>query len=99
MIRPVPATTRNSRTAESEKVLATADRGSAPDEETSVWALPLVTMTTAARAIVLINAFAASQAPCRPNIRFTPGKGLSFFRLGFIPFAAKLIPPWLADAA
>src|SRR3954470_6287409 len=99
MTRPVTATTRNMRTAESANVFATADSGSAPDDETSSCARPLVTTTTVPSATVLMTAFAASQMPWEPNMRLIPGKGLSFFRVGFIALVAKVTPPCAAAAA
>src|SRR4051794_7058539 len=98
MIRPVIATTRNIRTAESVNVAATTDSGSEPADETSSWARPLVTMTTVPSAAVLISAFVVSHSPCVPNIRLMPGKGLSFFSVGFIDFVETVTPPWAAAA-
>ena len=98
MIRPVIATTRNMRIAEAANVSVTADRGSAPAEETSVCARSLVTMTTMPRAAVLISALIDSQMPWVPNMRLMPGKGLSFFSVGFIALVAKVTPPCAAEA-
>ena len=78
-------------------VAATADRGSEPAEETSAWARSLVMTTTVPRAAVLIRALLASQMPWVPSIRLIPGKGLSFFSVGFMGFPANRTPPWAAD--
>src|SRR5688572_25327546 len=98
MMSPVTATTRNIRIAESVKVAATAESGREPAEETSAWARSLVMMTTVPSAAVLMSALTASQRPWVPNMRFMPGNGLIFFRVGFIDFVAKVTPPWEAEA-
>jgi hypothetical protein len=99
MTRPVTATTRNIRIAESVNTWATADSDSEPADETSDCASSLVTRTTVANAPVLIRAFMASQRPWVPNIRLMPGKGLSFFSVGFIDLVANVTPPCDAAAA
>src|SRR3954462_5723616 len=99
MTSPVIATVRISRTAQSAKVLAIEDSGSAPDDDTSSLARPLVTTTTAPRAAVLISALAASHRPWPPNIRLSPVSGFIFFRLGLIALPVTTTPPWAADAA
>src|SRR3954447_13889206 len=53
---------------------------------------------TAPMAAVLMTALIASHAPCMPNIRFTPGSGLSFFSVGLMPFAVSVTPPWATEA-
>src|SRR5215217_3597693 len=98
MTRPVTATTRNIRIAESVNVAATADSGRAPAEDTSACARSLVTITTVPRAAVLISALTDSQRPWVPNIRLMPGNGLSFLRVGFIDLVANVTPPWAAVA-
>src|SRR3954451_3009737 len=98
MTRPVIATVRMSRTAQSANVPATDDSGSAPAEETSVFALPTVTRTTDASAAVLIRALVASHRPWAPNIRLMPLKGLSFLRLGLSDLPETDTPPWAAVA-
>ena len=98
MARPVIATVRMSRTAQSANVPATDDSGSAPAEDTSPLALPTVTSTTEPRAAVLISALTASHMPWAPNIRFTPVSGLSFFRFGLTDLAETEIPPCAALA-
>src|SRR3712207_8319625 len=67
MTRPVTATTRIIRTAESVKVAVIADSGSAPADDTSCWARSLVTTTTVPSAAVLMTALVASQSPWPPN--------------------------------
>src|SRR3954454_19782018 len=99
MTRPVIATVRMSRTAQSANVLVTDDSGSAPAEDTSPFALPTVVRTTDASAAVLIRALVASQRPWAPNIRLMPLKGLSFFRLGLIALPETDTPPCAAVAA
>src|SRR3954449_9834780 len=99
MTRPVIATVRMSRTAQSANVLVTEDSGSAPADDTSAFALPTVTRTTDASAAVLIRALIASHRPWVPNIRLTPLKGLSFLRLGLIALPETDTPPCAAVAA
>src|SRR3954463_14061786 len=99
MTRPVIATVRMSRTAQSPKVPVTEVSGRAPAEDTSAFALPTVTSTTDPRAAALIRALIASPRPCVPNIRLMPLKGLSFLRLGLIALPETETPPWAAVAA
>src|SRR3954452_13130336 len=96
MTRPVIATVRMSRTAQSANVLVTEASGSAPADDTSALALPTVTSTTAASAAVLISALIASHRPWAPNIFFNPDIGLSFLRFGLIALPETLTPPCAA---
>ncbi len=55
-------------------------------------------LTTVPRAAVLMSALTASQSPWVPNIFLMPGKGFSFFIVGFIDLVAKVTPPCAALA-
>src|SRR3954447_18644617 len=99
MTRPVIATVRISRTAQSVNVAATEDSGSAPADDTSDFALPTVTRTTEASAAVLISALIASHMPWTPNIFLIPDIGLSFLKFGVIALPETEPPPWAAVAA